>query len=135
MSWLDSKFGTSLLHASWCCGETPFQSSGVLYIVNKANPFLKKKSYSQLAFTCSKSTMETSEQFVKHIQSWRRSGIFLVNISHFFLVFLKSYPTRFNLFLETSEILKFWSIANFDLDSSSTTTFIMRTFYNKKGKI
>ena len=44
----------------------------------------------QLAFTCSKSTMETPEQCVKSVQSSVRSGVFIVNfeqISHIVLVF------------------------------------------------
>ena len=43
-------------------------------------------------FTCSKSTIETVEKGIKHVQSHRRrSGNFIVNfehISHLYLVFL-----------------------------------------------
>ena len=57
---------------------------------NKAN----KEKLSQAAFTCSKLTVETVEQGVKYVQSWRhwrRSGVFTVNFEHisrFTLVFL-----------------------------------------------
>ena len=46
---------------------------------------------SQPAYTYSKLTIETPEQGVKYVQSWRRSSIFVVNferISHLVLVFL-----------------------------------------------
>ena len=51
----------------------------------------KRKVNFPLTFTCSKSTMETLERGVKHVQSWRRSGVSIVkfeHISHLFLVFL-----------------------------------------------
>ena len=49
----------------------------------------------QPAFTCSKLTLETTEQVVKYLvlerPQWRRSGIFIVNFEHILylvLVFL-----------------------------------------------
>ena len=52
----------------------------------------KKFTYiTQPAFTCLKLTTETLEEGVKYVQSWCRSGVFIINfehISHLVLVFL-----------------------------------------------
>ena len=43
------------------------------------------KNYTQLTFTCSKSTIETLEKSMKYVRS--RSGVFIVNFVHIFTPF------------------------------------------------
>ena len=49
------------------------------------------ESSPQSAFTCSKLTMETPEQYVKSVQSeqehWRRSGVIIVNFEQMWRIF------------------------------------------------
>ena len=52
---------------------------------------------SQPEFTCSKLNIETLEQGVKYIQSWRRSGIFIFSFEHISHLALVSLLLTFNM--------------------------------------
>ena len=70
--------------------EFQFDNVAGWFLVILENLMLQEVT--QLAFTCSNSTIETIEKGVKYIQrQWDRLGVFIVNfehISHLVLVFL-----------------------------------------------
>ena len=59
------------------------------------------KVSSQLAFTCSKLTIETVEQGVKYAHSLRRSGDFIVNFEHILHLVLVFLLLILNMYLPT----------------------------------